>query len=93
MKQLAIGAASALIITGLLYVVAGHDAARQIESILSGAALIALIILSGTLNDSVRTRMNFDNERSEERKVRERVITKLVLFGIPHVLVTFLLYL
>lgn len=93
MKQLALGTTSALIITGLLYVVAGFDAARQIESIISGAVLIALIILSGTMNDSIRTRMNFDNERSEDRKVRERVITKLVLFGIPHVLVTFLLYL
>lgn len=99
MKMFAIGTGSTVIVTALLYLLFGFDAAKQVETIISMLIIAILIILSGTLHNFPgttghigRTRNPYEQESAEDRSTRNRVITKLFLFGIPHIVVTFLLY-
>lgn len=99
MKMFAIGTGSAIFLTALLYMVVGLDAAKQVETSISILIIAILILLSGTLNNfpgttnnARRTTSNFEQEGAEERVTRNRVMTKILLFGIPHIVITFLFY-
>ncbi|MDB5054995.1 MAG: hypothetical protein JWM44_3045, partial [Bacilli bacterium] len=49
-------------------------------------------LLSGALNSGDRIRANFNTENQEERKARSKMTGQLLLFGVPNLCVSVILF-
>ncbi|NMM51066.1 DUF5316 family protein [Paenibacillus aquistagni] len=86
------GIGSTMISAAIAYALGGIDWMRNTEGAISILLFGAAILLSGTLNTGPRASSTYYMEDKETRHKRNRIVTALVIIGIPHLLLTFYLY-
>lgn len=90
--SLGIGILSTVISAGIAYLIGGDLLVKTVESVISMILFGAAIILSGILQTGPRSSSIFYMEDAPARAKRNKLMTIFVMMGIPHLLLTFLLY-
>ncbi|WP_195576740.1 DUF5316 family protein [Paenibacillus sp. 1001270B_150601_E10] len=90
--SLGIGILSTVISAGIAYLIGGDILVKTVESVISMILFGAAIILSGILQTGPRASSTFYMEDAPTRAKRNKSMSIFVMMGIPHLLLTFLLY-
>lgn len=59
---------------------------------IGGIALVMCAVLSGSLNSGDRIRGNYNTENVEDRVIRNKWITQLLLFALPNLSIALIIY-